>query len=63
MMQGEGGVIYGLKNKAEVAVSRVLSPERLAEQHRRQAAPGPASETDQAGRSRSQAEPARTAGE
>jgi short-subunit dehydrogenase len=63
MMQGEGGVIYGLKNKAEVAVSRVLSPERLAEQHRRQAAPGTASETDRAGRSRSQAEPARTAGE
>ncbi|HEY3911685.1 MAG TPA: SDR family NAD(P)-dependent oxidoreductase [Stellaceae bacterium] len=42
MMQGEGGVIYGLKNKAQVAVSRVVSSERMAGKHREMAAPGTA---------------------
>jgi short-subunit dehydrogenase len=42
MMQGEGGVIYGLKNKAQVAVSRVAPSEWMAEKHREMAAPGTA---------------------
>jgi short-subunit dehydrogenase len=44
MMRGEGGVIVGLKNKAQVAVSRLLSSERMAERHRGMAAPGTAEE-------------------
>lgn len=40
MMKGEGGVIYGFKNKAQVAVSRVISRERMAGKHREMAAPG-----------------------
>jgi short-subunit dehydrogenase len=46
MMKGEGGVIYGMKNKAAVAVSRVMSSERLAGQHREMAAPGTAEEKE-----------------
>jgi len=42
MMQGEGGIIYGLKNKAQVAVSRVAPSEWMAEKHREMAAPGTA---------------------
>jgi len=39
MMKGEGGVISGWDNKAQVAVSRVMSQERLAERHRAIAEP------------------------
>ncbi|MBV8779031.1 MAG: SDR family NAD(P)-dependent oxidoreductase [Alphaproteobacteria bacterium] len=42
MMNGEGGVVFGFKNKAQVAVSRVMPQERLARQHRNMAAPGSA---------------------
>jgi uncharacterized protein len=42
MMEGEGGVIYGMKNKAQVAVSRVMSAETMAEKHRDMAQPGSA---------------------
>jgi len=42
MVKGEGGVIYGLKNKAQVAVSRVMPSETLAGKHRDMAAPGTA---------------------
>jgi short-subunit dehydrogenase len=46
MMKGEGGVIYGMKNKAAVAVSRVSSSERMAAKHREMAAPGTAEEKE-----------------
>ena len=39
---GEGGVIYGMKNKAQVAVSRVPPSEWMADKHRDVAAPGTA---------------------
>ncbi|MBV8538796.1 MAG: SDR family NAD(P)-dependent oxidoreductase, partial [Alphaproteobacteria bacterium] len=42
MMQGEGDVVAGWKNKLTTAMADVMSPERLAEQHRKQAAPGTA---------------------
>jgi short-subunit dehydrogenase len=42
MMKAEGGIVSGWKNKAQVAVSRVMSQERLAEQHRKTAEPGTA---------------------
>ena len=42
MTKGEGGIVSGWKNKAMVAVSRVMSQERLAEQHRGMAEPGSA---------------------
>jgi len=42
MMEGEGGIISGWDNKAQVAVSRVMSQERLAERHRAIAEPGTA---------------------
>jgi short-subunit dehydrogenase len=46
MMKGEGGVIYGMKNKAAVAVTRVSSSERMAAKHRDMAAPGTAEEKE-----------------
>jgi short-subunit dehydrogenase len=42
LMRGESSVIYGLKNKAQVAATRVLSRDAAAEMHRKQAAPGTA---------------------
>jgi len=42
MMEGDGGVIYGLANKMRVAVARVRSPESVAETHTEMAAPGTA---------------------
>ncbi|MBV9330270.1 MAG: SDR family NAD(P)-dependent oxidoreductase [Alphaproteobacteria bacterium] len=42
MMEGKDGVITGWKNKLQVATSRVMSSERLAEQHRKQTEPGSA---------------------
>ena len=48
MMKGEGGVIYGMRNKAQVAVSRVASSERMAGKHREMAAPGTATEKERA---------------
>ncbi|HZT89306.1 MAG TPA: SDR family NAD(P)-dependent oxidoreductase [Stellaceae bacterium] len=42
MMKGQGGIVTGLKNKAQVAVSRVLPSETLAEKHRDMAEPGSA---------------------
>ena len=42
MMEGEGDVIAGGKNKLQVAMSRFLSSNVLAEQHRKMAAPGTA---------------------
>lgn len=63
MMKGEGGVIYGLKNKAEVALSRIMGSARAAEQHRRQAAPGTASDKERADPERSKPDQARAAGE
>jgi short-subunit dehydrogenase len=43
MLKGDDSVIYGFKNKAQVAMSRVMPAETLAEQHRKQAEPGSAS--------------------
>jgi hypothetical protein len=40
MMQGDGGVIYGLKNKAQVVLSRIAPSEWKARKHREMAAPG-----------------------
>src|SRR5690348_14822341 len=48
MMKGEGGVIYGMKNKAAVAVTRVSSSERMAAKHREMAGPGTAEEKERA---------------
>lgn len=42
MMKGDDGVITGLSNKLQVAMSRVMSSESMAEQHRKQAEPGTA---------------------
>ena len=42
MMKGEGDVIAGWKNKMTVALSRIVSSDMLAEQHRRKAEPGTA---------------------
>jgi short-subunit dehydrogenase len=42
MMQGEGDVVAGWKNKLTTAMADVTPPETLAEQHRKQAAPGTA---------------------
>jgi short-subunit dehydrogenase len=42
MQNGDDGVITGWKNKMQVAASRVMSSERLAEQHRKQTEPGSA---------------------
>lgn len=40
MMDGDTQVITGLKNKLQVAASRVLPADMVAEQHRKQAEPG-----------------------
>jgi short-subunit dehydrogenase len=42
MMKGEADVVSGLKNKLEATVAQVVPAELLAEQHRKQAAPGSA---------------------
>jgi uncharacterized protein len=39
MMDGEADVVAGLKNKLQVAMSKVMPAEVLAEQHRKMAAP------------------------
>jgi uncharacterized protein len=47
MMAGEGDVIAGLKNKAQVAMASVTPASLLAEQHRKMAEPGSASRNEQ----------------
>jgi len=42
MMNGEGDVVTGLKNKIQSAVANVTPAETLAKQHRKQAEPGTA---------------------
>lgn len=42
MMKGENNVITGFKNKMQVAMTRVMSSESLAERHRKEAEPGTA---------------------
>ena len=42
MMAGKGHVVSGLKNKIQVALSGVMPPSMMAEQHRKQAEPGTA---------------------
>ena len=42
MLDGEADVVTGLKNKMQVAMSKVLPSQVVAEQHRKQAAPGTA---------------------
>lgn len=41
MMKGEGGVVYGLRNKLQAAMSNVLPQDMLAEMHRAKAEPKP----------------------
>ncbi len=40
MKDGEHSVVHGIKNKAQVLVSGVLSEATTAEMHRKQAEPG-----------------------
>jgi short-subunit dehydrogenase len=40
MMNGDDAVIYGWKNKLQVAAGRMMTSSRLAEQHRKLAEPG-----------------------
>jgi hypothetical protein len=40
MKKGEHSVVHGLKNKAQVLASGVLSEATTAEMHRKQAEPG-----------------------
>jgi short-subunit dehydrogenase len=40
MMDGEADVVAGFKNKLQVAMSKVVPAEMVAEQHRKMAAPG-----------------------
>ena len=42
MMNGEANVITGFRNKMQVAMSRVMGSETLAEKHRKEAEPGTA---------------------
>jgi hypothetical protein len=42
MMDGEGDVVAGLKNKLQAAMASVTPSARLAEQHRKMAQPGTA---------------------
>ena len=42
MMNGEGDVVAGWKNKIQAAMAHVVPSEMLAEQHRKQAEPGSA---------------------
>jgi short-subunit dehydrogenase len=44
MMKGESDVVAGLKNKLQVAMAGVMPKEALAEQHRKLAQPGSASQ-------------------
>jgi len=45
MMDGEGDVVAGLKNKIQATVANVTPASVLAEMHRKQAEPGSAKET------------------
>jgi short-subunit dehydrogenase len=45
MMNGESDVVAGLKNKLQVAMAGVVPKEALAEQHRKMAQPGSASDS------------------
>jgi short-subunit dehydrogenase len=45
MMNGDANVITGLKNKMQVAMSRVMGSETMAEKHRSEAEPGTAKKT------------------
>ena len=40
MMDGEGDIVSGFKNKLQAAVANVTPAEILAEQHRKMAKPG-----------------------
>lgn len=40
LMRGEGEVIYGLKNKMQVAAAKIIPDDRRAEMHRKMSAPG-----------------------
>lgn len=40
MKRGDDSVIYGLKNKAQVAMSRVMPATKMAEKHREETEPG-----------------------
>jgi short-subunit dehydrogenase len=42
MQKGDDSVIYGWKNKAQVAMSRVMPATKMAEQHRKETEPGSA---------------------
>jgi uncharacterized protein len=42
MMEGDGGIVSGWKNKMEAAAAHVMPAERLAKQHTKMAAPGTA---------------------
>jgi short-subunit dehydrogenase len=42
LMAGDGDVVYGMKNKMQVAATKVLSDDRLAEMHRGMSGPGTA---------------------
>jgi short-subunit dehydrogenase len=42
MMKGEADIVTGWKNKMQVAISRIAPASVMAEQHRKQAAPGTA---------------------
>jgi short-subunit dehydrogenase len=40
LMDGRGDVVYGLKNKLQVAAAKIIPDDRLAESHRNMAEPG-----------------------
>jgi hypothetical protein len=40
MLKGEADVVAGFKNRLELALSKVLPAQAVAEMHRRQVAPG-----------------------
>lgn len=42
MMRGEGDIVTGWKNKLQTAAASILPSGMLAEQHRKEAAPGTA---------------------
>jgi short-subunit dehydrogenase len=42
MMAGDGGIVSGFHNKMQVAASRIVPDEKLAEQHSKMAGPGTA---------------------
>jgi short-subunit dehydrogenase len=45
MKSGDDSVIYGLKNKAQVAMSRIMPATTMAEQHRNETEPGSAAKS------------------